>query len=143
VVSGINNENTAGVGGWINTAAYGAFTGPPAFPGGPATYAEVGAPCVGGTVQGNCAGSGGASGFGDSGVGAIWGPGQHNWDVSIIKNTRITEGTSIQFRAEFYNIWNHPQFNPPVNDASNTFFGKIFSASVPPRIMQFALKYTF
>ncbi len=147
VVSGLNAP--AGVGGWINTLAYGGFTGAPAFPGGPPTYAELGAPCIGGTVQGNCAGVGlppadaGASGFGNSGVGAIWGPGQHNWDISIIKNTKITEGTSIQFRAEFYNIWNHPQFNPPVNDASNTFFGKIFSASVPPRIMQFALKYTF
>ena len=71
------------------------------------------------------------------------GPGQHNWDVSIIKNTKVTEGTSIQFRAEFYNIWNHPQFNPPVNSDNNTYFGKIFSASVPPRIVQFALKYTF
>jgi len=154
VVSGI--DAAPGVGGWINTAAYGGFTGA----GG--AYAELGTPCIGGTpnpggILSDACGAapnaftgdpgypfvGAGSSFGDSGVGAIMGPGQHNWDVSIIKNTKVTEGTTIQFRAEFYNIWNHPQFNPPVNDASNTFFGKIFSASVPPRIMQFALKYTF
>jgi len=121
--------------GWINGAAYGTFSG--------GVFAEQGAPCIGGTVQGSCLTSGGATGFGDSGIGAIMGPGQHNWDVSIIKNTKVTEGTSIQFRAEFYNIWNHPQFNPPVNDASNAFFSDIFSSSVPPRIMQFALKFSF
>ena len=111
--------------GWINKAAYTA------------------APCIGGTVQGDCAGSGGATGFGDSGIGAIMGPGQDNWDISIIKNTKITEGTSLQFRAEFYNVWNHPQFNPPVNDTADATFGQIQSSSVPPRIMQFALKFLF
>jgi Carboxypeptidase regulatory-like domain/TonB-dependent Receptor Plug Domain len=152
VVSGIGTA--AGVGGWINTAAYGAF--------GPAGYAQFGPPCIGGTP--NPGGSpldacgaapnpitgdpgapfvGGGVGFGNSGVGAIMGPGQFNWDFSIIKNTKVTEGTSVQFRAEFYNLWNHPQFNPPVDDASTAFFGKIFSSSVPPRILQFALKYTF
>jgi hypothetical protein len=135
VVSGIGAA--PGVGGWINTLAYGGFTGA----GG--AYAQLGPPCIGGTVQGACATSGGGIGFGNSSIGALMGPGQFNWDMSIIKNTKVTEGTSVQFRAEFYNIWNHPQFNPPVNDASTAFFGKIFSSSVPPRIMQFALKYTF
>jgi hypothetical protein len=121
---------------WFNKSAYGTV-GPTG------TFTELGTPCIGGTVQGDCAGSGGATGFGDSGIGAIMGPGQHNWDISLIKNTRITEGTSIQFRTEFYNVWNHPQFNPPVNDASNAFFGGIFSSSVPPRILQFALKFQF
>jgi Carboxypeptidase regulatory-like domain/TonB-dependent Receptor Plug Domain len=120
VLSGLNGGN-----GWINKAAYTA------------------APCIGGTVQGDCAGSGGATGFGDSGIGAIMGPGQDNWDISIIKNTKITEGTSLQFRAEFYNVWNHPQFNPPVNDTADATFGQIQSSSVPPRIMQFALKFLF
>ncbi len=111
--------------GWINAAAY------------------TSTPCIGGTAPGDCAGSGGATGFGNSGVGALMGPGQHNWDMSIMKNTKLTEGTTLQFRAEFYNLWNHPQFNGPVNDISNSFFGGIFSSSVPPRIMQFALKFLF
>lgn len=111
--------------GWINAAAFGST------------------PCIGGTTPGDCLGSGGATGFGDSAVGSILGPGQHNWNISLIKNTRITEATSLEFRAEFYNVWNHAQFNPPVNDVSNSFFGGIFNSSVPPRIMQFALKLLF
>jgi hypothetical protein len=114
--------------GWINPAAY------------------TSSPCIGGTIAGaaNCALSGGATGFGDSGVGQIMGPGQHNWDISIIKNTKVTEGTSFQFRTEFYNVWNHPQFNPPINNLMDTAtFGQIQSSSVPPRIMQFALKFLF
>ncbi|HXQ27389.1 MAG TPA: hypothetical protein VN822_13350 [Candidatus Acidoferrales bacterium] len=48
----------------------------------------------------------------------------------------------MQFRTEFYNVWNHPQFSPPAsNDAANPSFGKIFSTSVTPRVMQFAVKY--
>lgn len=107
----------------------------------PAAFADI--PCIGGTIAGNCAGSGGGTGFGNSGVGVIMGPGQHNWDVSLIKNTKVTEGTSVEFRAEFYNIWNHPQFNPPVNNFADSTFGQIQNSSVPPRIMQFALKYIF
>jgi hypothetical protein len=111
--------------GWINRAAY------------------VNAPCIGGTVEGDCAGSGGATGFGNSQVGAIMGPGQNNWDLSLQKNTKITEGLTVQFRTEFYNIWNHAQFNPPINSISLQTFGQIQSSSVPPRIMQFALKFLF
>jgi len=112
-----------------------------------AGYINAGAfgstPCIGGTVEGDCAGSGGATGFGNSQVGAVMGPGQNNWDISLIKNTKITEGTTLQFRTEFYNIWNHPQYNPPVDTLGDVGFGGIFSSSVPPRILQFALKYSF
>ena len=80
---------------------------------------------------------------GDSGVGALMGPGQHNWDISLIKNTKLTERLNTQFRAEFYNVWNHPQFNPPVNNIADTTFGQIQNSSVPPRIMQFAVKFLF
>jgi Carboxypeptidase regulatory-like domain/TonB-dependent Receptor Plug Domain len=110
----------------------------------PAAFAPAGGePCIGGTVVGSCAASGGASGWGNSGTGIMSGPGQHNWDMSLIKNTKVTEGTSLQFRAEFYNIWNHPQFNPPNNNVNSASFGQISSSSVPPRVVQFALKYFF
>jgi len=116
----------AGGNGWINHAAY------------------VSTPCIGGTVQGACAASGGGTGFGNSGVGAITGPGQNNWDLAILKNTRITERLNTQFRAEFYNIWNHAQFNPPANNfGSVSTLGEITSSSVPPRVIQFALKLMF
>jgi Carboxypeptidase regulatory-like domain len=88
---------------------------------------------------------GAGTGFGNSGVGVISGPGQFNFDMALIKNTKITEGTNLQFRAEFYNIWNHPQFDPPFgNDVSTpSTFGVITSTSTTPRVVQFALKFFF
>jgi len=103
-------------------------------------------PCIGGTIQGDCAGSGGGTGFGNSAVGIITGPGQHNWDVALIKNTKVgglREDANLQFRAEFFNVWNHAQFDPPFNTLNAPNFGVIVSTSTPPRIIQFALKYSF
>ncbi|MGH9685984.1 MAG: carboxypeptidase regulatory-like domain-containing protein [Candidatus Acidiferrales bacterium] len=140
VISGLTRGN-----GWINKTAYGSTPciGGIPNPGGVATD-----PCgefPNGLFPGDpgytFAGAG--TGFGNSGIGAIMGPGQFNWDISIIKNTKVTEGTSVEFRAEFYNAWNHPQFNPPVNSVSDSTFGEVQNSSVPPRIMQFALKYYF
>ena len=39
--------------------------------------------------------------------------GQNNWDISVIKNTRITEAAKLQIRGEFFNAFNHPQFSAP------------------------------
>jgi hypothetical protein len=128
--------------GWINPNAFGSLTGP----GG--SFVATPPPCIGGSAQGDCAGliAGdipGATGFGNSAIGSVMGPGQNNWDFSLMKTTKITEGLSFQFRTEFYNIWNHAQFNPPVNNVADTTFGQIQSSSVPPRIMQFAVKFLF
>jgi hypothetical protein len=87
--------------------------------------------------------------FGNSGVGIIRGPGQFNWDITALKTTRIGERQSVQFRTEFFNTFNHAQFNNPNAPASfapnvNTpNFGRITSTSVNPRVIQFALKYIF
>jgi hypothetical protein len=82
--------------------------------------------------------------WGNAGVGIITGPGQFNFDTSLIKDTRIFENHSIQFRAEFFNLFNHPQFGNPATAVSTpTTFGQITTTTVNPRIMQFALKYTF
>lgn len=90
--------------------------------------------------------------YGNSGTGIILGPGQFNWDVSILKTTRIRENHSIQFRTEFYNAFNHPQFTNPNYGLGATYalpnvrsgaFGQITSTSVNPRVIQFALKYSF
>ena len=85
---------------------------------------------------------GNGTGFGDSGVGVVLGPGQFNWDISIVKTTRITERQALIFRTEFFNAFNHAQFNNPVVTLGGTF-GNITSTSVNPRILQFALKYMF
>jgi hypothetical protein len=123
--------------GWVNVQAFGTCTGL----GG--TFSATSPPCIGGTVQGDCLGSGGGIGFGNSAVGSILGPGQFNWDIALLKNTKITEALTMQFRTEWYNVWNHAQFNPPVNNVAYTTFGQVQNSAVPPRIMQFALKLLF
>ena len=72
------------------------------------------------------------------------GPGIANYDISLLKNTAITEQMTLQFRAEFFNIFNHAQFlNPGGNvNGGPSSFGIINSAR-PGRIGQLALKLNF
>ncbi|HKS68623.1 MAG TPA: hypothetical protein VJR26_15380, partial [Candidatus Acidoferrales bacterium] len=51
--------------------------------------------------------------FGNLGRDALRGPGFRQWDLAIYKDTRITERVSVQLRAEFFNILNHPNFANP------------------------------
>jgi hypothetical protein len=82
--------------------------------------------------------------FGNTGTGIILGPGNVNWDTSILKTTHITEKQTIQFRADFFNILNHAQFsNPGVAQNTPNTFGVITTTAVNPRIIQFALKFMF
>jgi hypothetical protein len=63
--------------------------------------------------------------------------------MSLLKNTKITEGSSLQFRAEAFNVFNHAQFeNPSGNAKSTSTFGTVTTA-LQPRIMQVALKLEF
>jgi hypothetical protein len=88
-----------------------------------------------------------ATGYGNSGPAIILGPGQFNWDATLQKVTKvggIREGADLVFRAEFFNVFNHAQFNnPQVVDVSKSNFGQITSTSVNPRLIQLALKYVF
>jgi Carboxypeptidase regulatory-like domain len=88
---------------------------------------------------------GNGTGYGNAGLGILLGPGQFNFDVSVIKTTRIHERHTVQFRAEFFNFFNHPQFSNPGTLAVSTpaSFGQITTTSVGPRVIQFALKYNF
>ena len=87
--------------------------------------------------------------FGNSGVGIVLGPGQFNTDFSITKTTPIGETQSLQFRTEFFNVFNHSQFAVPslLNNASlradSPSFGLITATSVNPRLIQFALRLQF
>jgi hypothetical protein len=95
--------------------------------------------------------------LGNVGRNAFRGPFQQNWDLSITKNTKITELTSVDFRAEFFNAFNHPVFSGPqsggfgsatgnlgiVNIANGATAGSILSTANRPRIIQFALKFNF
>jgi Carboxypeptidase regulatory-like domain len=85
--------------------------------------------------------------YGDSGFGIVRGVSQNNWDLSLAKITRVgglREDATLEFRTEFFNAFNHPQFtDPSVNVGSASSFGKITSLAVNPRLIQFALKYAF
>jgi hypothetical protein len=100
-----------------------------------------------------------ATGYGNSGRAAFRGPHQANFDASLAKSTKVgglSEGATLEFRAEFFNAFNHPQFaNPgsvfagiipatpktPAHFAGS--FGQIIATSVAPRLIQFGLKYQF
>jgi hypothetical protein len=86
---------------------------------------------------------GNGTGWGNSGIGILRGPGQFNWDISLIKDTMIREGHRFQFRTEFYNAFNTPQFGNPNTALRDTTFGQINATSVNPRIIQFGFKYLF
>jgi hypothetical protein len=91
-------------------------------------------------------GDGTVTGFGDAGNGIVRGPDQANWDMAIIKKTPIpwpTEAANLEFRAEFFNAFNHPQFADPYPGIGLPGSGVISGTSVAPRVLQFALRYTF
>ena len=69
--------------------------------------------------------------------------GPNNWDLSIIKNTRIKESVSLQFRAEAINALNHPQFTAPNTTPTSTAFGTVTGEFAWPRVIQFGLKALF
>ena len=89
----------------------------------------------------------------------FYGPGFHRLDFSLFKDFRTSESTHLEFRSEFFNLTNHPNFSPPgfsgngvlaapgsLNYASPTTFGKIASTrdgQNDQREIQFALKFYF
>jgi hypothetical protein len=98
----------------------------------------------------------GATDYGNSAVGIATGPGQWNWDISIVKNTQITERVRMQFRTDFYNAFNHPQFAPPQGGSFGTIGfinvanvtpgnvgNSITATTVNPRLIQFGLHFFF
>ena len=68
------------------------------------------------------------------------GPGINNWDLSLSKDLRLTESKSLQFRAEFFNAFNHAQFGSPQGNVDSGTFGFVTSANAP-RIGQIAMKF--
>ncbi|HUQ32495.1 MAG TPA: TonB-dependent receptor [Pyrinomonadaceae bacterium] len=92
----------------------------------------------------NSAGAG-ATGWGNTPRNAFRGPMQQNWDLSILKGFRISERQSLQFRTDFFNLFNHPVFRFPssVNIGTPATFAQITETAVPARLIQFGLKYSF
>jgi hypothetical protein len=114
------------------------------------------------TLSGTC--GGGAPGFyyfdptnldcanvplfshGDMGRNVLRGPGINNWDISILKDFKLTESKSMEFRSEFFNAFNHVQFYSPTlqtgTEGGSAQFGQI-TTDRGARIVQFALKLYF
>ncbi len=74
--------------------------------------------------------------------------GINNFDFAVFKKTTIGERANIEFRTEFFNIFNHPQFGPPNGTcctANNANFGVVTSTigNAPARLIQFGLKFAF
>jgi len=82
--------------------------------------------------------------FGNLGRNTFRGPGQQNWDFSLIKNFKLTERQELRFTTDFFNIWNHANFfNPAFTDVEGGNFGKITSTVGTSRLIQFSLRYAF
>ena len=80
--------------------------------------------------------------FGDAGRNIARGPASADVDISALKYFPITERVGLQFRAESFNIANHPNLGLPIADLSAPNFGQILLAG-PPRLTQFGLKAIF
>ncbi|MGD1023742.1 MAG: carboxypeptidase-like regulatory domain-containing protein [Candidatus Sulfotelmatobacter sp.] len=123
--------------GWLNPAAF--TTAPQLYPMQCLTSADF---CT--------------TGFGDLGRNIYRGPFQQNWDFSLIKHFRITERQDLRFAADFFNLWNHPNFGTPLITDYEQYlawssgpktspdpFGEIVSTTGTPRLIQFSLRWAF
>ena len=101
-----------------------------------------------------------ATGFGNTSNGILRGPDQFNIDLALNKTVQINwpkDGASVQFRTDFFNATNHPNFSVPnlgfqpcpASDpthcatSSGSAFGTITAMSTNPRVIQFALRLAF
>jgi hypothetical protein len=80
----------------------------------------------------------------------VYGPRFVNTDFSAVKRIQLSEAMHMEFRAEFFNLFNHPQFNAPglsstpgADLATPNTFGVITQTVNNPRVIQFALKLNF
>jgi hypothetical protein len=112
-----------------------------------------GTPCIPGTIFNTCAFVANTTfgTFGDAGRNIIRGPGLQNWDMSFIKEFPVHEQMHFEFRAELFNIWNHPNLTFADEMTTNENFSTergtsqfgFPTASRAPRLIQFALKFYF
>jgi hypothetical protein len=114
-------------------------------------------PSSGGTAVAGAVGTD----LGNVGRNILRGPRQNNVDFSIIKRFRVSETKNLEFRTEFFNLFNHVNYANPISDFNAVLasggsidantgriinpgsFGRIISTSNNPRLIQFALKFNF
>ncbi len=81
--------------------------------------------------------------WGNSGRGMFRGPGQSNFDLSVVKRIPLREALNLEFRSEFFNLLNIANFGSPDTSLDSPSFGQIRTTTVNARLVQFALKLTF
>ena len=123
-----SGSQAAKLANWVNPAAYVPVSNVPNSPAGTAPGTNTG--------------------FGDSPRNCIIGPNQWNVDFTLGKTFKIGERQGLRFRAEFFNIFNHPSFQNPLNFGfadveQGSDIGKITQTVGTPRLIQFSLKYSF
>jgi hypothetical protein len=90
-----------------------------------------------------------AGNFGNCGRNTVYGPSFRNMDLSVLKETKLGESRNIEFRAEFFNIFNHPAFAQPDTTFGTPGFGEIFNTlgrtlgGGTSRQIQVALRFSF
>lgn len=112
-----------------------------------------GKPCIPGTLFNTCAFVANTvlGTFGDAGRNIIRGPGLENWDFSVLKTFPVREQMRFEFRAEFFNVFNHPNLTFADETTTNENFSTergasqfgFATAARAPREIQFALKFYF
>ena len=81
--------------------------------------------------------------FGNAGRNILMSPGSTQWDISLLKRTRVTKtGHLLEFRVQFFNAFNHVNYRQPGSFIATPTFGVITSAD-NAREIEIALKYTF
>jgi hypothetical protein len=86
----------------------------------------------------------GTNQFGNAGRNILRTRGFETFDLSLFKNFDITESLKLQFRAENFNLLNHPNFGPPVSDITSPDFGRILNTlPASERQLQFGLRLAF
>jgi Carboxypeptidase regulatory-like domain/TonB dependent receptor len=131
-----SGSTTSKLDNYINKSC---FTSPPVIGG-----EEPPGTCATPLPDGNCPAVGTA--FGNAGVGILRGPSELNFDFSVFKHFplhKIRDSADLEFRSEFFNIFNHPLFQDPDTNFTDGTFGQITNTYGNPRIIQFALKLTF
>lgn len=77
-------------------------------------------------------------------MGSLYGWPHSNFDLSLFKKVRVDEKRQFEFRSEFFNAFNTPQFNNPSNNVTSSTFGRttsVLDPDKPARVIQMGLKF--
>lgn len=82
--------------------------------------------------------------FGSCGIGTLSSWAHHNWDLSVMKKFQVRESMRLEFRTEFFNAFNTPQFDNPTSSITSPNFGRTIDVQDPERdarVIQIGLKF--